>query len=190
MTMPRPLPRSLDPLTNESIIGYVLRLAHRLDLTPARVAVITGLHTDHRSTSTSPLGLAVHVTPTARDAFAHATRLTETETANLFLDTLGDRYPAAQTTRGWRNRWGNTNHHDQHVFAPHPIRDQLPPTQWSAWRISDYAFWARQQHRSGRAHDTGLRRLLDAYAVRLATHIDLTGHAVHDAWTDPLADLH
>ena len=31
-----PLPRSLDPLPEEALPGYLLRLAHRLGLTPAR----------------------------------------------------------------------------------------------------------------------------------------------------------
>jgi len=40
-----PLPRSLDPLPDESLPGYLLRLAHRLDLSPATVAMLTGLST-------------------------------------------------------------------------------------------------------------------------------------------------
>ena len=43
MTRPRPLPRSLDPLPDESLIGFMLRLSHRLDLPPARIATLTGL---------------------------------------------------------------------------------------------------------------------------------------------------
>ena len=38
-----PLPRSLDPLPDESLPGYLLRLAHRLGLAPARVMQLTGL---------------------------------------------------------------------------------------------------------------------------------------------------
>ncbi|GGN30142.1 hypothetical protein GCM10011609_87700 [Lentzea pudingi] len=41
----RPLPRSLDSLPRESLPGYLLRLAHRLDLSPARVGALTGLTT-------------------------------------------------------------------------------------------------------------------------------------------------
>jgi TniQ len=111
----RPLPRSLDPLPDESIIGFVLRLAQRLQIPPARVVELTGLNTGHRS-STSALGLAVHVVPAARHAFAHATRLTTTETDNLFLSALGDRYPAAQPKRGL-NRWGSTTYFDRWLFT-------------------------------------------------------------------------
>jgi len=38
-----PLPRSLDPLPDESLPGYLLRLAHRLGLAPARIMQLTGL---------------------------------------------------------------------------------------------------------------------------------------------------
>ena len=38
-----PLPRSLDPLPAESLPGYLLRLAHRLGLAPARIMQLTGL---------------------------------------------------------------------------------------------------------------------------------------------------
>ncbi len=37
-----PLPRSLDPLPDEVLPGYLLRLAHRLDRTPARILQLTG----------------------------------------------------------------------------------------------------------------------------------------------------
>jgi hypothetical protein len=306
VTTPRPLPRGLDPLPDESIVGFVLRLARRLEIPPARVVELTGLNTGHRS-STSALGLAVHVVPAARHAFAHATRLTAAETDNLFLSALGDRYPAAQPSRG-PNRWGSTTYFDrwlftrstrycpacltgedtelgralggawrrtwrlpvvfactehrryldhqcpacrqlaatpdlidydrrraalrgdwcidtetwrwiadqlpppewihgrqpqlgdrkrqsasiyvwarvtgtEHVFAPHPLRDQQPAEQQGAWRISDYAFWARFQKPCTRPHDIALRTLLDDYASRLATHIDRTGHANHERWT-------
>lgn len=42
MGEPSPLPRSLDPLPDEALPGYVLRLAHRLGLSPARVLRLTG----------------------------------------------------------------------------------------------------------------------------------------------------
>lgn len=74
-TASRPLPRSLDPPPDESIIGFVLHLAHRQEIPPASVADLTGLNTGHRS-CTSALCLAVHVVPTAGHAFTHATRLT------------------------------------------------------------------------------------------------------------------
>ncbi|MFF0145151.1 hypothetical protein ATK36_4864 [Amycolatopsis sulphurea] len=120
--MSRPLPRSLDPLPDESIIGFVLRLAQRLQIPPARVVELTGLNTGHRS-STSALGLAVHVVPAARHAFAHATRLTTTETDNLFLSALGDRYPAAQPETRPQSLG---QHHLLRPVAVHPVHSLLP----------------------------------------------------------------
>lgn len=38
-----PLPRSLDPLPDESLPGYLLRLSSRLDLTPGELGRTTGL---------------------------------------------------------------------------------------------------------------------------------------------------
>jgi len=38
-----PLPRSLDPPPDEALPGYLLRLAHRLGLAPARIMQLTGL---------------------------------------------------------------------------------------------------------------------------------------------------
>ena len=43
MTSLSPLPRSLDPLPEESLPGYLLRLAHRLGLAPVRILQLTGL---------------------------------------------------------------------------------------------------------------------------------------------------
>jgi hypothetical protein len=39
----RALPRSLDTLSGESLSGYILRLAHRLECLPGRLAQITEL---------------------------------------------------------------------------------------------------------------------------------------------------
>jgi hypothetical protein len=53
---PFPLPSSLAPLPRESLPGYLLRLAWRLELAPARIAELCGLAahpTAARSRSTS-----------------------------------------------------------------------------------------------------------------------------------------
>jgi hypothetical protein len=41
MTTVSALPRSLATLPDESLIGYLLRLSHRLDRTPARILQLT-----------------------------------------------------------------------------------------------------------------------------------------------------
>jgi len=95
----RPLPRSLDPLPDESLPGFLLRLAHRLDLAPARVVALTGLSTGPGLQTRAPLGLMVHLDPAVRDVFARATRLTPGEAAGLCLSALAERYPPAAPIR-------------------------------------------------------------------------------------------
>lgn len=85
----RPLPRSLDPLPDESLPGFVLRLAHRLDRTPARISELTGL-TDPGQLKPN-LGRRVHLDPATRDRFAAATRLHPDEVAALCVAGLADR---------------------------------------------------------------------------------------------------
>jgi hypothetical protein len=60
----------------------------------------------------------------------------------------------------------------EHLFAPHPIRDQQPPDVQDAWRASDYAAWNRIQKNQVRHVDADLYRVLYVYADELATLID------------------
>jgi len=90
VTQVRPLPRSLDPLPDESLPGYLLRLAHRLDLTPQRVAELTGLA---KPGGAAPAEHMLDLDETTLDAFARATRLTTREVGSLLLLGLAERYP-------------------------------------------------------------------------------------------------
>jgi len=87
----RPLPRSLDPLPDESLPGYLLRLSHRLGLTAARLVVLTGLSAEQGFWTYAPVGQIVHLDAATQDAFARATRLTTTEAVGLCLSTLAER---------------------------------------------------------------------------------------------------
>jgi len=58
-----PLPRSLEPLKDESLLGYLLRLSHRLDLPPARLAERTGLVSGPQGWTASSLVLDLPQTP-------------------------------------------------------------------------------------------------------------------------------
>jgi hypothetical protein len=60
----------------------------------------------------------------------------------------------------------------EHVLAPHPIRDSLPADLRDAWRLTDYATWARFQKGEARHHERDLKRVLDNYADTLAASID------------------
>lgn len=87
----QPLPRSLDPLSHESLPGFVLRLAHRLALSPTRLAILTGLNSRKQSTVASSRILTLD--PDMAATFATATRLSLDEVHALTLASLARRYP-------------------------------------------------------------------------------------------------
>jgi len=58
-----------------------------------------------------------------------------------------------------------------------------------AWRLSSYALFARFRDGCTRPHDIDLNRLLTAYGTWLADHIDATGIAVHQPWTELVEPL-
>ncbi|MBN1171081.1 MAG: TniQ family protein [Micromonosporaceae bacterium] len=102
------LPRSLAPLPDESITGYVLRLAHRLDTSPARLLVVTGLHESPRTTPSRRL--LTQPEPAALRNFAHATHLSPAEVADLFPSTFASRYPPATPRPDPAGRHGSRTH--------------------------------------------------------------------------------
>jgi len=92
----RPLPRSLDPLPEESLPGYLLRLSCRLDLAPGRVLQLTGLSTsDPGRHLSAPRGHMMVLDAATALSFAHATRLTTAEVTGLCMISLAGRYPWA-----------------------------------------------------------------------------------------------
>lgn len=90
-----PLPLSLDPLEDESLPGYLLRLSHRLEHTPARVMFLTGLTVTDRSEARPRLSSMVHLDADTAAVFSTAARLTPSETAALCLSAFEERYPYA-----------------------------------------------------------------------------------------------
>lgn len=86
----KPLPRSLAPQAEESLPGFLLRLAYRLRQPPARIADLVGLgHGQQRL----PLGLLFALPPDRADAFAHATRMTLQGAHDLTLARFAPAYP-------------------------------------------------------------------------------------------------
>ncbi|MFG2631716.1 TniQ family protein [Streptomyces sp. NPDC048473] len=89
-----PLPRSLEPLPDESLPGFLLRLAHRLDLAPQQLARRVKLITPedpHARVSAANLLMM----PSDRlHAFAEAVRMTPADADALTLSSYADRYPA------------------------------------------------------------------------------------------------
>lgn len=95
MTPDRPVPvltRSLMPLPDEALSGFLLRLSHRLGLSPRRIARLTGL-IPIGPRGLIPLGHLLAMEPLTLNRFAQATALTPTEAARLTLAGLRDRYP-------------------------------------------------------------------------------------------------
>ncbi|MGK5543315.1 TniQ family protein [Streptomyces sp. URMC 127] len=89
MLLPDPLPRALTPLPGEGLPGLLLRLGHRLDVAPFQLIQRTGIHD-----SDAYIPGRLLLTLDARLAvFAHATRLTTTEAAQLTLDSYVSCFP-------------------------------------------------------------------------------------------------
>lgn len=86
----RPLPRSLVPLPEESLTGFMLRLAHRLDQSPGEIAVRTGLS---RKVAVSSARHLVMLDAGYREDFAAATRLSVGEADGLTLRPQVHCYP-------------------------------------------------------------------------------------------------
>ncbi|WTG85003.1 TniQ family protein [Streptomyces sp. NBC_01563] len=89
-----PLPRSLDPLAGELLAGYVMRLAHRLDVAPDTVLRRTGLVDIQANTqAVTRTALSLELPAQRMNDFRTATRLTEAEAAALTLLPLAPHYP-------------------------------------------------------------------------------------------------
>ncbi|MEW1550482.1 TniQ family protein [Streptomyces tsukubensis] len=87
---PPPLARSLAPLPEESLPGFLLRLAHRLGRSPGRIAHLCGLAAyERRPPAYHLIGLPDDIATT----FAAATRLTRAEAHDLTLRHYASTYP-------------------------------------------------------------------------------------------------
>ncbi|MFI8989863.1 TniQ family protein [Streptomyces antimycoticus] len=94
----RALARSLAPLPEESLPGFLLRLAYRLERSPARIGVLCGLSSMHRRL---PADYLLTLPPQLADAFAETTRLSSAEVQSLTLAGSGltSTYAPLGTTR-------------------------------------------------------------------------------------------
>ncbi|WP_369184941.1 TniQ family protein [Streptomyces sp. Y1] len=120
---PGPLARSLAPLPEESLPGFLLRLAHRLNRTPARIAVLTGLAPYRLGhTVKLPGHLLLALRPESAARFAAATRLTPTEVHTLGLRPHQAAYPPiADSGERQDGRFGS------HVWAFTAASRYCPP---------------------------------------------------------------
>jgi hypothetical protein len=90
------LARSLEPLPEESLPGYLLRLAHRLDQSPARVASRCGLS---NQPGRIPADYLLAIPADVANVFAGTARLSATEVRNLALHRFVNTYPTLNKSR-------------------------------------------------------------------------------------------
>jgi hypothetical protein len=147
--MSRPLPRSLDPLPDKSLVGFLLRLSHRLDVTPTRLGELTGLAAEHGSV------IARHqlwLPPRQARRFAQSARLTDDEVTALCMDSLREHYPPLEldyateanwirrskdlpTTRGWLLT--NSSHYCPECLGGDTAIEQAHGGSWRKhWRLA------------------------------------------------------
>ncbi|MGW2816098.1 TniQ family protein [Streptomyces sp. NPDC001415] len=88
------LPRSLDPLPEESLPGYLLRLSFRLDLAPGELGRAIGLVS--ASGGYLPRRLVLDLPGLSIKEFTQATRLSRDEARLLTLSTWRRNYPPIQ----------------------------------------------------------------------------------------------
>ncbi|MGW7406824.1 TniQ family protein [Streptomyces sp. NPDC054833] len=96
-TQRRALARSLEPLPEESLSGFLLRLAYRLGRSPGRVAELCGIHDGQQGRLTVDHLLSLPEQMAAE--FARTTRLHPAEVDALGLRRFADVYPALQSGR-------------------------------------------------------------------------------------------
>ncbi|MGW3986927.1 TniQ family protein [Streptomyces sp. NPDC004830] len=110
----RPLARSLDPLPDEALTGYLLRLAHRLGVSPGVVAIRTGLTGGRKENVLFriPMRLLHDLEPEEVRFFTRTTRLSPDEVSRLLTSSLAGRYGPADrrfTPRSSTARMVNRN---------------------------------------------------------------------------------
>ncbi|MFF8717373.1 TniQ family protein [Streptomyces sp. NPDC015184] len=93
MTAPSALPRSLVPLPGEGLAGYLPRLAHRLDRSPARILQLTGVSATTGTTPRMPTQLLVALPALGRASLIRTARITDRETEGLTLAPWASHYP-------------------------------------------------------------------------------------------------
>ncbi|MEY9839504.1 TniQ family protein [Streptacidiphilus sp. EB103A] len=89
---PHPLPRTLVPLADESLPGFLLRLAHRLDLAPAQLIWRIGLGGSKPGRPT-PAKHLLMLEAGQQKAFAEAAKITTADAEALTLFPFLERYP-------------------------------------------------------------------------------------------------
>ncbi|WP_432181577.1 TniQ family protein, partial [Streptomyces sp. NBC_00063] len=97
--------RSLKPLLEESLPGYLLRLAYRLGRSPTRIAELCGI-SDGRQRRLTADHLLELPAPIATD-FAQSNALSASEVHDLGLKRYASTYPALRVQRGTESTGGS-----------------------------------------------------------------------------------
>ncbi|MFE7126697.1 TniQ family protein [Streptomyces sp. NPDC057617] len=93
MTARTTLPRSLVPLPGEGLAGYVLRLGHRTDRSPARILHLTGADGKHKEWAGTTARLLLALPAAGQASLAATAQVTAEETAGFTLSPLASQYP-------------------------------------------------------------------------------------------------
>lgn len=139
----RRLPRSNAPQPDESLAGYLLNLAHRLDVAPHELVRRTGIKPTGRI-SLLDLNYATSVPDDVRERFAATTGLTETEVIDLTTERFGALLhmgrPGRDVARsGYGNQWltpGRTRYCPDCVGGPDPNRASWRVHWLTAWNVA------------------------------------------------------
>ncbi|MFF5937670.1 TniQ family protein [Streptomyces sp. NPDC012508] len=121
-----PLPRSLEPVAGESVISYLLRLGHRLDLSPLHLVRAAGW-----SNHDVPGSVLLDLSRPQAQAFARLTKQTAEEVSALTLTQWRDRYPpiARPMTSPGRLRPDTWLYFGSPRFCPSCLAGDGTPTQ-------------------------------------------------------------
>ncbi|MEU8716311.1 TniQ family protein [Streptomyces sp. NPDC048663] len=140
----RPLARSLPPLPDESLPGFLLRLAFRLDTSPAELVVRTGL-ADRPHGAALPMPLLIGLPDERRHTFATMIKATDAEVNAMLLNTYGHRYPPAQPSATGRDganqqhRWlfTHSTRYCPQCLAGHdnPVEQAFGGAWKNSWRL-------------------------------------------------------
>ncbi|MFG3172342.1 TniQ family protein [Streptomyces sp. NPDC048200] len=139
-TADRSLPRSLAPLPGESLPGFLMRLAYRLNTSPMRIAELTGLR---KGNARIPYGYLREIPTETTRKFGLITRLTCREVESLTLSPFASSFPVLKKLRvdspqigiSARARWAMNA---STRFCPdclHPDSNDVQIAYGGAWQV-------------------------------------------------------
>lgn len=138
------LARSLSPLPEESLSGFLLRTSYRLERTPSRVALLSGLMDSQKRLPTQHL---LELSTPTLEHFSTIMRLTRDESTGMTLLGLQDHFPTFtdlwSVAQYGRDRPGTSSWAVAYSsrYCPECLRGDGTPVQdmlGGAWRLPWY----------------------------------------------------